>query len=221
MRLPRVARRDRFNILPPSAIMASSDDPIVISGEITRADFDAASKWHLASVIRRARMSWCERVALVAAMLVLFALAILFTLVVTVDPKLGIAEDPDRVLTALIATCLGFFIAVALIAIKTRRTARRIRGLHATGIGPATFTLRPDSLTVEIASGFSSRTPWTAVQRFDLAPRHVAFWHDGHVAQFIPRAIIGGAAAETDLLAAIGRWAPHLASPAAGATRPG
>jgi hypothetical protein len=186
--------------------MASSDEQsyekIVFAGEMTRAESDAAFKWHSATLLRRGWPRWPERIiTVVAAILIL--LAITFATVLFVSEQAGIPV----MWTAILATAAGFW----LNGLLHRRVLKRIRQLNVAGIGPCTFAFDPGGLSVELASGSSSRTPWRTIKRIDLTPRHLAFWHDDYFAQYLPRAVIGSG--ETELFAAIHRWAPHLVPP--------
>jgi len=191
--------------------MASPDDPIVLLGEVTRADFDAVFKWKGRALCRRARLHWLEAILVGGIGTVLFLLAVPFAI---------IAIDGEAAATAgWLSAIYGFFVGGGLVTIRNLRTARRIRQLSSSGIGRFTFRFGPDGLTAEKPSTASGWTPWSAVKRIDVAPHHLSFWQDDLFAQDLPRAIIGGPAKEAELLAAIARWAPHLALPDAGKSK--
>jgi len=190
--------------------MASTDDPIVISGEITRADFDAAFKWNAAALCRRGR-SLIESLLVIAAAIVLIVFAVPFAIIATVGEH---AATP-----AMTAALFGYLVGIAFVGIQNRGMMGRVRRLRVSGLGPCTFRFGPKGLDVELSSGASSHTPWTAVKRFEMTPRHLAFWHDSAFAQFVPRVIFGGSGKEADLLSVGARWAPHLALPNAGANK--
>jgi hypothetical protein len=192
--------------------MASSEQPIIVAGEVTRADFDAAFKWQTRALLRRSRPQIVEALLVFVVMLILL-LAIPFAI---------IAIDGERCATVgWNAGLFGFIVGLGAMTYFNRRTSRLMRALNKAGLGRHTFTFAPDGLTVERSSGASSHTPWTALKRMDVTPRHLAYWQDDFLAQFIPRAIVGAPVRETELLAAVGRWAPHLVTPNAGVTTPG
>ena len=191
--------------------MASPDDSIVIAGEVTRADFDAIFKWKGRRLSRRARLHWLEMILVGGIGSVIFLLA---------APIVIIAIDGEQAATAgMFSALYGMLVGGALVTYQNFRLSRRVRGLNRSGIGRFTFRFGHDGLTVEKPSTASAWTPWSAITRLDVAPRHLVFWQDDLFAQDLPRAIIGGPAKEAELLAAIRRWAPYLASPHAGTNK--
>lgn len=190
--------------------MASTDDPIVISGEITRADFDAAFKWNAVALCRRGR-SWLELLLLIAAAIVLIVFAVPFTIIATVGEH---AATPGTTVALF-----GYLVGIVFVGIQNRRMMGRVRRLRVSGLGPCTFRFGLKSLDVELSSGASSHTPWTAVRVIEITPRHLTFWHDSAFAQFVPRVICGGSDKEAELLSVVARWAPHLALPDTGANK--
>jgi hypothetical protein len=185
--------------------MTNPDAAIVIAGEVMRADADAAWAWHAAAMQRRARPSRIEFAVFLAVAMALLLLGVPFAIILLVGP--------DAALAGLMAAVFGFWVALLFVKAMNGRTWQRIRELRRMGVGFHSYSFAPDGIGVEAPSGVVSRTPWTAIERIDITPRHLAFWHDGYFAQTIPRSLIGSPRAEANLLSAISRWATHITVP--------
>jgi hypothetical protein len=177
--------------------MALPDDRLVFSGEITRAESNAALRWYSIRLRRHGQLPLVERLVM----------AIVAVIAVLAVPFIIIALQPDDVaLVGMIAALFGFFLAIVVIRVTNLRFMQRVQQLRTSNIGRSTFTFGPDGYGVETPSGATSLTPWRAVKQVEITPQSIALWHDGYAVQIFPRALVDEPSRDAELLAAIRTW---------------